>query len=67
MYIYIAYDRKYPYLPIAVADSARELGRLVGTTKSCIHSAIFRYEQGALQRSCYQRVNIQQSGGAAND
>ena len=40
MNIYIAYSHKSPYLPIAVADTAKELARMDGTTPNTIWSSI---------------------------
>lgn len=40
MALYIKYSREYPYLPEAVADSAKELARKTGTSRSAVYSAI---------------------------
>ena len=40
MKIYIKYNSKPPYLPVAVADSPKELARKVGTTASNVSSSI---------------------------
>lgn len=40
MALYVKYSREYPYLPEAVADSAIELARKTGTSRSAVYSAI---------------------------
>lgn len=36
IYVFIAYDRKSPHLPLAVADTKSELARLCGITLSAV-------------------------------
>ena len=45
-------------LPIAVADSAAELARIVGTSKNSIDSAVSRYYSGKIKTSSYRRIRI---------
>lgn len=58
-YVFIAYSRKYPYLPIAVGDTARELAEQVGVSRGCIWSMISKYEHGDVKQSIYQRIYVE--------
>ena len=58
MYVWIAYGNDAAHLPIAVADSARELGAILGTTKNNIMSAWSKYNAGRIKSCRYHRVNI---------
>ena len=58
--IYIAYSRVWPYLPIAIADSPRELGALCGVTNRCVSKAISELKSGRLKTSPYHRVEIEE-------
>lgn len=40
MTLYVKYSKKYPYLPEAVADSKRELAKMIGTTLGCVKSSL---------------------------
>lgn len=58
IYIWIAYGNKYPYLPVAAADTAEELGRIVGVTRGCIASMYSLYQHGKISESKYHKVRI---------
>ena len=46
-------------LPVAVADTARELAKLCGTTENAIHSAISHAKKrNVTGRSIYQKVTF---------
>lgn len=57
-YIWVAYERRYPYLPIAVADTAQELAREVGVTYNTVVSAIAHHKSGRSKKSRYCKVEI---------
>lgn len=57
-YVWVAYGDDPARLPIAVADSARELGAILGTTKNNIMSAWSKYNAGRAKSCRYHRVNI---------
>ena len=39
MTLYVKYSKECPYLPEAVADSKKELAKMVGTTIGCVKSS----------------------------
>jgi hypothetical protein len=51
--VFIKYDSKEPYLPVAVAESKSELARILGVT---LNSVISSY---AHKRSTYAVVDIE--------
>lgn len=57
--VYVAYSKKYPYLPIAVADTPKELGEILGVNRNNILSPISRLKSGQLKSSRYHRVEIE--------
>lgn len=58
-YIYIAYSREPPYLPIAVGDTAQELAKQIGKSRGCVASMIRKYELGEVKKSIYMRVFVE--------
>lgn len=48
-------DDKYE-LPVAVADTAAELARILGVRTNVIYSAVSHYERGDIKRSSYIHV-----------
>lgn len=46
-------------LPLAVADSAEKLARLVGVKAATIYSAAWQQRKGIHQRSIYQCVEVE--------
>ena len=57
--VYVAYSKEYPYLPIAVADTPKELGEILGVNRNNILSSIRRPKSGNLKSSRYHRVEIE--------
>ena len=57
-YVWVAYGKDRAKLPIAVADTAAELARLVGTTRNTVESLASKYRKGRIPWSRYQRVKI---------
>lgn len=60
MRVYVAYDPRPPYLPVAVADSPSELAWLTGASRNTISSMICRFQKGELTRSRYIAVEIEE-------
>lgn len=60
MIVYVAYSKQYPYLPIAVADSPRELARLVGVKRNIISAHISWLKSGRAKTSPYHRVEVEE-------
>ena len=54
-------DDKYR-LPLIVADSAKELARLAGTTISTVYTALWRCQHGERINSRYEVVEIDEVG-----
>lgn len=57
-YIWVAYSKTPPFLPIAVADTVKEIARLTGTTQSGVWSAWRHYSTGEYQSSRFHKVRI---------
>lgn len=56
VYVWVAYSKQYPYLPVAVADTAAELADIVNTTESNIKSEWYKYQHRKTKKSRYHRV-----------
>lgn len=59
MVVYVAYEKVWPYLPIAVADTPKELGMILGVNKNYILSSISNLKNGHLKTSRYHRVEVE--------
>ena len=46
-------------LPMAIADSAKELSKLVGAPDSSIRTCAYRYSCGKVKHSIYRMVEIE--------
>lgn len=57
-YVWIAYQKESPYLPLAVAENANELARMVGKAETTILSDWSKYCRGIKKRSQYHRVKV---------
>lgn len=55
-YLWIAVDIDEYELPLAVADSAEELGRMFGVTKTTIFNAVGKNLNGKLNGRKYMKV-----------
>lgn len=60
-YIWVAYDRNPPNLPIAVASSVAELSRITGYTKNNIQSFWSHYTHGRIKTSPFHKVDIEEA------
>lgn len=58
LYVWVAYDRNPPYLPIAIARTADELSRTLGVSRNTIESLWSKYNKGILKRSRFHRVKV---------
>lgn len=58
MIVYMKVTRDKYELPIAVADSVRELSRMTGTTENSIWSNITHQKTGEIKRGSFKRVDI---------
>lgn len=59
--LYVKYDSKYPYLPIAVADTKKELAQMLGVDESVVYSSFSHH------RSTYKEVKYRPECYADND
>lgn len=57
-FIWVAYSKAPPYLPIVVADSAAELGRLLGVSENCIRSTWSHFRHGMFPNSRFHKVRV---------
>lgn len=57
-YAWVAYQPEEPYLPVAVADSARALAELVGVSIGFVVSAWSLYKNGKRKTSRFHRVAV---------
>jgi ribosomal protein L7Ae-like RNA K-turn-binding protein len=63
MTVWMAVSRDQYQLPIAVADTAEELGRLVGVKPASIETVVSRFNTGKirnLKRQNYFKVEIEE-------
>lgn len=58
MIVYMKVTRDKYELPIAVADSVRELSRMTGATENSIWSNITHQKKGRIKRGSFKRVDI---------
>lgn len=58
MTLYLAVSADKYELPIAVADSACELGRMLGLGRGTVISHISKVRQGGLKKQKYFRIEI---------
>lgn len=59
MVLYLAVSQDKYELPIAVADSTRELGRMLGVDKCTVSCHITLANQGKLKKQKYFRVEVE--------
>lgn len=57
-YIWVAYDKEPPFLPVAVADTAKEMAKIVGTSENCIISTWCKYLTGRYPSSRFHKVSV---------
>lgn len=56
--LYVAYTQDKYELPIAVADTAEELARMIGTTANRIYSVISKTKKYGYEHPKYRRVVV---------
>jgi hypothetical protein len=54
--IWVGYEKKKPRLPVAIADSDKELAERMGVTVSTVRSAWSRYWRGLSKSTKYAMV-----------
>lgn len=59
-YVWIAYSKDYPYLPVAIASSAAELAKILGINKNAVESHWSKFVHRKLNRARYARVLIEE-------
>ena len=57
-YVWVAYQSKKPYLPIAVADTARELAQVLDIPENNIVSVVSKHRHGKIKRPRYMCVHV---------
>lgn len=57
-FIYVAYAREYPYLPIAVADSVKELSDITGESMNTIYAYTCNKTKQASNKVRFAKVAI---------
>lgn len=57
-YVWVAYARKPPKLPVAVAETAGDLSKITGKSIGTICSSWARYQKGVTKTSLYHRVFV---------
>ena len=59
-YVWVAYSKNYPFLPIAIASSAAELAKIVGVSTNAVESLWSKFVHGKVSRTRYARVLIEE-------
>lgn len=58
LYVWVAYDKNPPYLPIAIAQTTEELGVAVNVNPATIRSVWSKYQRGIIESSNYHHVKV---------
>lgn len=58
IYVWVAYGKEPPYLPIAVADTPWELAKAAGVSPSTVKSTWNRFQRGELKRSRFWKIKV---------
>lgn len=58
-YVWVAYSKAPPYLPVAIADTAKELAAVVGLKEKSVISSWYRYRRGEFKETRYHRIKIE--------
>lgn len=59
-YVWVAYSKEYPYLPVAIASSASELAKIIGVNTNAVESLWSKFKHGKVTRTRYARVLIEE-------
>lgn len=57
-YVWIGYSKNPPYLPVAVADTAKELARIMGVKKCTVISEWCHFRKGRRKVCRFHRVMV---------
>jgi hypothetical protein len=57
-YVWVAYQRESPNLPIAIGGTSEDLAKMIGKTANTIESYVSRYRRGLIKKRTplYDRV-----------
>lgn len=58
-FVWVLYSKKPPFLPVAVANTAREIGLIAGTTETTVTAAWSKYLNGVYPSSRFHKVRIE--------
>lgn len=58
-FVWVLYSKIPPNLPVAVADTAREIGVIAGTTETTVTATWSKYLHGEYLSSRFHRVRIE--------
>lgn len=58
MYLWLVVTHDELELPLMVADSARQLGEMCGTSGNNVKSCVSKYEKGVLKWTKFRKVEI---------
>ena len=58
-YIWIAYDKEKPGLPIAVADTSTELAEILGVSKSTVVASTMNGRRNRFKHDIYAKVEVE--------
>lgn len=58
IYVWIAYQKHKPHLPIAIADSSRELAQKIGVDASTVRSCWEKYQSKKCKNTRYHRIKV---------
>lgn len=58
LYMWVAYDKNYPYLPVAIGRTAEDIGKMLGIQTTTVESTWHKYRKGILKRSRFHRVKV---------
>ena len=59
-HVWVAYSNRPPGLPLAVADTAKELAAIAGVSCSTVRGCWMRYQRGQCRRTRYHKVLLPQ-------
>lgn len=57
-FVWVAYEKESPYLPICIALNVAELAMRVGVSRSTIESSWSRFRRGVGKHTLYAKVYI---------
>lgn len=58
MFVWVAYQKKPPYLPYAIANTVGELADILGIDPQTIRYANWAYQKGRVKNARYAKVYV---------